>query len=217
MLTITLAIGLTPAVELQFPSFNMAPLNVGIILLGEVFIGFFLATIVRFIISAIDLAGTLIGFQIGLANVFTASAVSSQQSALTAAFLGLFAVTFMFVTDLHFLFLETVLESYKFWLPGNLPGVIPLTEDIFSWVLKTISTCFLLGLQLSAPIIIISLLILLAGGFVGRLVPQIQVFFVFQPLQIAVGLGILFMTLEVSMRILHNSIEGTLMSLWSGT
>jgi flagellar biosynthetic protein FliR len=171
---------------------------------------------VRMIVAAFDIAGTLIGFQMGLTNVFTVGIATSQQSAILGVFLGACATIILFVTDLHFLILGTLVDSYSLWKPAALPDLNLISEDLFNLVMNVLGKSFLLGLQLSGPIILVSLLISLAGGLLNRLIPQFQVFFVLQPLQIALGLMVLYLTLEVAMRFMYGTVEDIFTSFWTG-
>jgi hypothetical protein len=53
---------------------------------------------------------------------------------------------------------------------------------------------FALGVQISAPFLVFGLVINLAMGLIARLQPAIQVFFIAQPAQIAIGMAALALT-----------------------
>ncbi len=211
-----LAIALTPLISIPFPAIPATPLGILLMLGGEIFIGFFLASLVRIIVSLADLAGTLIGFQIGLANVFTASFVSAQQSGLVGSLFSMFVVISLFLTDMPYLFLNAVIESYEVLKPTSLLVDRELYNDLFNLVIAVLSKSFWLALQLAAPILVISLLITLAGGLMNRAVPQLQIFFILQPLQIIVGLIVIFMILEMAMAIVYGALNDIFTSFWAG-
>jgi flagellar biosynthetic protein FliR len=58
-----------------------------------------------------------------------------------------------------------------------------------------VSGSFALGLQLSAPVLVFSLVFNVAVGLVGRVMPQFQVFFVASPLMVLFGLSIFALSL----------------------
>ncbi len=62
---------------------------------------------------------------------------------------------------------------------------------------RTVSQAFSLGIQLAAPVIVFALVLNVAAGIVGRLMPQFQIFFVAAPINILVGLSILALSLGV--------------------
>jgi flagellar biosynthetic protein FliR len=61
------------------------------------------------------------------------------------------------------------------------------------------SNAFLVGVQISAPFLIFGLIINLAMALVARLMPQMQVFFIAQPLLIAMALFALAITMTGAM------------------
>jgi flagellar biosynthetic protein FliR len=54
---------------------------------------------------------------------------------------------------------------------------------------------FALGIQLSAPVMVFSLVFNVATGFIGRAMPQFQVFFVASPLTVLLGLSLFALSL----------------------
>jgi flagellar biosynthetic protein FliR len=120
----------------------------------------------------------------------------AQQGALTSAFYGVLGVLLIFVTDLHHLLLRAVVDSYNVFIPGGLPPLGDLSEVM----VRVAANAFQLGLEMAAPFIVLGTLFFVALGVVGRLVPQLQLLFVMQPLQIVGGLGALIVVLGAGMR-----------------
>ena len=50
-------------------------------------------------------------------------------------------------------------------------------------------------MQLSAPFIVVSTVLIIAMGLLSRLVPSLQIFFLALPLQLGIGLGLIAVTL----------------------
>ena len=69
-LSIALGVSLVvlPIVAPGLPAVPVNPLELGLVLLGEIFVGFFLGTIVRMMMAAIQIAGAIIATETGLAN-----------------------------------------------------------------------------------------------------------------------------------------------------
>ena len=57
---------------------------------------------------------------------------------------------------------------------------------------------FALGVQLAAPVIVFSLVFNVAAGFIGRAMPQFQVFFAAVPLQLLLSLSVFALGLSVT-------------------
>ena len=129
---------------------------------------------VRMLISALHIAGVIIGFQTSLANATFFDPSNSQQGAIFAAFLNIIGTFLIFVTDLHHLMLMAIADSYTLFRPG---APLPL-GDFSQVVVRVLAESFVLGLQLSAPFIVIAIIFYTGLGLLARLMPQIQVFFI---------------------------------------
>ena len=164
--------------------------NLALLLIGEILIGVFLGTIARTLISALQTAGTIISFASSMANAMTNDAVSEQQSSTISAFFMTTGMVLIFVSDLHHLMLIAVVDSYSLVVPGE--GL--MIEDISHFMTRKVADSFALALQMSAPFIIVALTYYIGLGLLGRLMPQLQVFFFGMPFQLAVQLWVLAIT-----------------------
>ncbi len=63
--------------------------------------------------------------------------------------------------------------------------------------IRTLGDAFSLGVQLAAPVIVFSLVLNVAAGLIGRLMPQFQIFFVATPISVLVGLSVFALSLGV--------------------
>jgi flagellar biosynthetic protein FliR len=70
-------------------------------------------------------------------------------------------------------------------------------QDMTTLAIKTVSESIKLGVQLSAPIIVFSLVLNIATGLVGRILPQFQIFFVATPLSVLFGLSLLALSMSM--------------------
>jgi flagellar biosynthesis protein FliR len=195
LLALAIALLLTPVLGPTLPALPAGAARLVALIGGEVVVGLFLGTVARVLLSALDVAGTLVSLQLGLsaAQIFNPML---QQGSLTSAFYGVLGVLLIFVTDLHHLLLNAVVDSYNVFIPGSLPPLGDLSEVM----VRVAASAFQLGLEMAAPFIVLGTLFFVALGVVGRLVPQLQLLFVMQPLQIVGGLGALIVVLGAGMR-----------------
>lgn len=210
-LAFTLALILTPLVS-ALPPFPQQPALFMSILISEYCIGLFLGMIMRIMLSALDVAGALIGFQMNLSNAFAEGAASSQQVALPGVFLGVIAVVLMFVMDLHAIILKGLLNSYTVFPAGLSIDFTSFSGDVSVLLFETLQQSFILAIQIASPVIMVTLIVFFGGGIVNRLVPQIQIFFVLQPLQIVIGFFALLATLHVLMPHFMNAFMNSLIT-----
>jgi flagellar biosynthetic protein FliR len=162
-----------------------------LLVIGEATVGLFIGIIVQALLSAISVAGSFIGFQVGLTNAFSFDPIAQQQSQLLTGFLSNLAMVTIFASDLHHLMLRAMVDSYGLFPPGQ---ALPL-GDIAETLSHTITAAFSMGIQLAAPLVVFGLVFYAGLGVLSRLVPQMQVFFVAMPVQTLVGLWLLMVSL----------------------
>jgi flagellar biosynthetic protein FliR len=153
-------------------------------LAGELAVGLVVGGTGRMLMSGLSTAGTVIANQLGLAAVLTTDPTQGGQGAVFSGFLSLLAVTLIFATDVHHLVLAALFDSYKFFAPGTMP----FTGDAAKLILDTIAGAFKIAIQISAPFLLFGLIFNAGLGVLGKLMPQMQVFFIAMPVTIVLGL-----------------------------
>src|SRR5690606_17818522 len=98
--------------------------------LGEVVVGLVIGISARLLTSALQVAGTVIAFQTGLAFAQNVDPTQGVQSALVASFLSMLAATLVFTTDLHHLLFAAMRDSYLTFRPGQLLPVGDFAEMV---------------------------------------------------------------------------------------
>jgi flagellar biosynthetic protein FliR len=181
-----------------------------LVMLGEeMLIGVLLGMTARLTIASLQITGSVVAQQLGLGFVTAVDPTQGEQGVLIGNFLTILGVTLLFATNLHYLVIAALDESYSLFTPGE----IPLTGDMAALMTRTLSGAFKVGIQLSAPFLVFGLLFNLGLGLLSRLMPQMQVFFVGVPLSILVGFIILFLVLAAMMGVYLDSVEGVLREL----
>ena len=189
---------------------NLASFGPLMAMLGEeMFIGAVLGLSVRLIMSSLQVAGFVIAQQMGLGFVTAIDPSLGQQGVLVGNFLAMLGVTLIFATDLHHLVIVALNDSYTLFAPGE----IPLMGDVAALTTRTVGTAFRIGIQLSAPFLVLGLLFNLGLGVLSRLMPQMQVFFVGVPLSILLGFFIFLMVLGAMMTVFLSEVENVLTRL----
>lgn len=185
----------TPTIQPLMPEIPQTVIGLFLVIAGEIIIGVLIGSIAKIILSTIHVAGQIISLQIGLsaANIFDPS--QGGQGTTIGAFLDIIALALIFATNLHHVFLTGMVDSYQIFQPNNAIPIGGFSEIIT----KTVAESFLLAVKISSPQIIVGLLLLLGAGVMGRLMPQMQVFFVMMPVQILIGFFIMMITLSASM------------------
>ncbi len=195
LLSLVFSLVLMPVVYGLLPEIPTQPIPFAVLIAKEVLIGIFIGTIAQVILAAVNLAGLIVSHTMSLSSAFVFNPAALQQSTVVGTMFTMLAVVMLFTTNLHHLLILAVAHSYILFAPTE--GV--LLGDMAQTITQTLSHAFEVGLQLSAPFVIISLGIYFAMGVVARLVPQIQIFFLAIPLQILVGLTTLATVLSAAM------------------
>jgi flagellar biosynthetic protein FliR len=157
----------------------------------ELFIGLGLGALLNMMMSALAVAGEIMSIQTTLAFSQTANPNEAQPGASLTSFLSVTAVALLFATNLDHLFIGAIARSYQLFPPMKPPQI----NDAALVAVRAMSASFALGLQLSAPVVVFSLVFNIAAGLIGRLMPQFQIFFAATPLTVLLGLSVLMISL----------------------
>jgi flagellar biosynthetic protein FliR len=196
LLALFIALVLSPILAPQLPAMPDSVVSLLLLILGETVVGLFLGTIARLFMAALTTAGMMVAYMSSLANALVNDPSAAQQGSVVGSFLGVVALLVIFALDLHHLFLSALVGSYEVFQPGQaLPA-----GDFSQMIAELVAKSFLLSFQMAAPFIAVGVIFYLGVGLLSRLMPQVQIFFVAMPLQIATGLAILFFSLPVMMR-----------------
>ncbi len=205
-LTIALVISfvLTPVLIADLPVRPPTLPAVAILITGEILIGAFFGTIARILISALQTAGTVVAYMSSMANALIQDPIAEQQSSTVAVFLLIVGTVLIFVTDAHHLMIRAVVDSYSLLEPG---GALPAGE-MANVIGRQVADSFALGLRLAAPMVIIGLTYYIGLGLLGRLMPQLQVFFFGLPVQIGMQIWVLAIVFSGMMMVFMQNFTG---------
>jgi flagellar biosynthetic protein FliR len=169
---------------LILPPLPQSPAELVLVLGGELIIGVFIGTLTRLLLAALQMAGQVVSLQIGLSNAQMFNPLEASPDSIPSTFYAILGVLLIFVTNLHHLMLRGLVDSYAVFVPGQLPPV----EDLSQTVAHAVGASFRLAMEIAAPFIVLGTVFFVGLGLIARLVPQLQVLFITQPLQIMGGL-----------------------------
>jgi len=161
------------------------------LILKEAIVGISLGFIGYMLLSALQIAGGFIDFQMGFAIANVMDPQTGAQSPIVGQYLYMFAFLFLLSVNGHHLLLDGIFYSYQF-IPIDQVFVSIHSESTVQLMIKLFSTMFVIAFQLSVPIVACLFLVDLALGIVARTVPQLNVFVVGLPLKIIVSFLVLF-------------------------
>jgi len=163
-------------------------------ILAEIIIGLLLGIMARLLVSTIHSLGAIISTQSGLGSATIFDPSQGAASNLEGSFYNLLVLTLFFSLDIHYIFIDAVISSYK-----TFPLLAPLpVEDMSNLITSTVNNCFIITFKLASPFIAVGAVLFLGGGLLARLMPSIQIFFILLPLQISTIFMIIYVTLSFS-------------------
>lgn len=182
-----------PLIGGTVPPIPSGAADLGLAVIKEVLIGLLIGSILRLFMVSLSAAGEIVSMATTLSFSQTANPMQAQPSTSLGTFLGMIGIVLIFATNLDHLFIAAIVNSFE---------LFPFTRDIpvadaGQLAVQTVSRSFGLGLQLAAPVVVFSLILNVATGLVGRVMPQFQVFFVATPLMVLGGLSIFALSLGV--------------------
>ena len=164
-----------------------------VMLMGEVAVGMIIGYTTQLIFTAVQVAGQMIGFQMGFAIVNVMDPVTNSQVSVTAQFKNIFALMiFLGISGHHWL----IAASAKSFELIPVMGFTP-TEGLVEMMLILTKNVFFMAVKIGAPIMATLFLLNVALGLVARTVPQMNVFIVGFPLQISVGIFMIGVTAPI--------------------
>ncbi len=183
-ITIAIAPALPPMPEVQPGS--MA----GLWILGQqMFIGIAMGFAARVVFAAVDMAGTFIGFQMGLGFATFYDPIDGAQTPVLAEFIGLLALLTFMALNGHLLFVATLAQSF-YAIPV---GPEALSPNSWKNIAELGGKIFSAGLLLSMPVLVALIIINLALGVLTKAAPQLNLFALGFPLTLLggfVGVGV---------------------------
>ncbi|MBC8257576.1 MAG: flagellar biosynthetic protein FliR [SAR324 cluster bacterium] len=202
VLSLMLALILYPFIP-SITVFPDRPDHYVVLIASEMLIGVVLGLIGRFLFGAVEFAGTVIGFQMGLgmANVFDPQ--SQEQVSLIGRFESTTATLIFLAMDGHLVVIQALVRSYSVLPPGGAKITQPLAEKL----IELSASVFVIGLQIGAPLIVALFLANAVVGLLARSVPQIQVFVVGFPLTLLLGFLFLFFGMPFFSQAVHQMFE----------
>jgi flagellar biosynthetic protein FliR len=184
--------------HLNFPGELMPshPLQIILMLLGEVAIGMALMLTVRCLFAAVRLGGQIIGFQMGFSMINVVDPLTGVSVVITSHFLYMTTLLTFLSLGGHLYLLQALADSFAI-VP---PGALFVRPEIVGDLLRFAGDIYVLAIKIAAPVMGAIFLVDLALALVGRAAPQMHVLILGFPIKITVGfffLGVLFTTLSL--------------------
>lgn len=191
---LVLGLAITVALAPALPAFpQVAPASwAGLaILVQQGLIGIALGFTMRLVFAGIDLAGELIGLQMGLGFAVFYDPQNATQLPIVAELAGLISLLIFLALNGHLMMLALLAESFNILPVGATSFQAGGWETLLRWA----ATIFSIGVLLALPLISALLIANVALGVLTKVAPQLNLFAVGFPLTLMAGFIMLALTL----------------------
>ncbi len=205
-LAVLIAVALAPALP------TMPPVQLGsslswMLVIQQLLVGAVIGLAMTLILSAVQLAGGIIGLQMGLGFSTLFDPVQGVQVTTLASFLNLSAMLLFVSLNGHLLLLAVVARSFVL-----IPVAPALGLGAATWHALALegSALFSLGLTLATPVLGVLIIANLGLATLSKLAPQLNLFAIGFPLFFALGFLALYLLMPVMQTVVRHLVEAGL-------
>lgn len=161
--------------------------------LQQVGVGLAIGFAARLVFAGFELAGQIVGFQMGLGFAAFFDPASSAQSSAMGRFYGTLAALLLVVLDGHLMLIQALVHSFVAFPVGQ-----GMTEALGRMRLHELGAeLFASAFWISLPVVAMLMFANLALGIVSRVAPQMNIYAIGFPVTLVVGLAGVAVTLPM--------------------
>ena len=191
LIVISFSIMLFPVVRQNIQPLPLELASLTAVVIGELIYGILFALSMLLIISAFQLAGELIGFEMGFGFSQTADPQTGARFSVLSVWTQLLAILVFLSINGHHVVLKILVDSFK-----TIPiGSFALDSGFFTRIILLSGMLFVIAMKLAAPVLAVLILTQIGLGLMSKFAPQINILATSFPLTIA--LGVLFFGLTL--------------------
>jgi len=208
----TLKMGFAMVMSLMFYSvvpvdltrFPLDVISTGLLVLAELMVGLALGLCLRIFFGAVQLAGEMIGFQMGFSMINVVDPQSGANVSIMDQIGYWVCVVVFLVINGHHIIISAMINSFEL-VPI---GVFVMQKILLLKLLDLAGGLFVVGIKIGAPVIAALFFVSVGFGLVSKFAPQMNVMIVAFPLNIVAGLFLFGLTLEVIVIVTREYVEG---------
>ena len=194
---VAIALILSPIVE-----FKVERPEIPLVVMREIFFGMALGFSARLVFFAVDMAGQLMSVSTGLSMSSVLNPEIGQSTEISMVY-GIFAMFIFLSMDAHHDLITIFIKSYE-WIPA---GHIDI-QNLVAPIIFMGSKMFIIAIKISAPVVVIMLIVNILLGFIYKAVPQINIFFVAYPVYIVLGFTVMIISIPVFTYVMGGYFSG---------
>ncbi|MCU6599803.1 flagellar biosynthetic protein FliR [Peribacillus frigoritolerans] len=183
-----------------------------LLIMKEALVGLFIGFAAYMILSAVQVAGGLIDFQMGFSIANVIDPQTGVQSPLMGQYLYTVALLFLLSTNGHHLLLDGIFYSYQFIPIDQL--FVPFGDHaLIEYLAKVFGKAFMIAFQMSIPVVGSIFLVDVTLGILARTVPQLNVFVVGIPVKIIAGLAVIILVMGMMLTVVTQLFNFLLLTM----
>lgn len=157
-------------------------------ILVEVLVGAALGMVGQIVFAGLELAGRLISLKIALGFASLVDSMTQQQSTIVSNLFNMLAILVFLSIGGEKIYLSGLVQSFE---------VVPLQQAEIHmagpFMLEIATYLFVIGVQLTAPFMIVLFLVDLSLAIFARIMPQANIMFIALPIKLGVGFILLYL------------------------
>ncbi|MFA7288195.1 MAG: flagellar biosynthetic protein FliR [Melioribacteraceae bacterium] len=170
----------------------------------ELLTGIIMGFIINFVFWGISFAGFLIGFDMGLMMSEVMNPLDDTQGNVIGEILFYAAIMIFFIINGHHYIITGVVSSF-----AVIPiGKYTITEPVLNLLIRYSFMVFTVAVKIASPIMVSFFLVHLAEGIIAKVIPNIQVFFVTQPIKIGLGIVVIIAVIPFYVIVIKYLLQG---------
>ena len=178
---------IAPALVGKLPSVELGSAEGLLILAQQVVIGASMGVSVRIVFSSIEMAGDLIGLQMGLGFAVFYSPNTNANLPVVAQIFGVYALLVLLAMNGHLMIIDILARTFH---------LLPIQDGMGQGIntaglMAKAATIFSYGVLLALPLVVTLFIVNLALGILTRAAPQLNLFAIGFPLTLGLGIFLL--------------------------
>jgi flagellar biosynthetic protein FliR len=191
-LSLIIAWVLGPVAESSYGTVPTDPISYTLLLGSELLVGFLIGFVAKIVFAVLEVAGQLMGFQIGFGFIQVVDPQTQVETPFLATFLNLIGIVVFLVMNGHHWLLQAAAESYRVGGRG-----LVVSGSLIQELLRSTADMFVIGLKLAAPFMVTLFIIDVLFSILGKTAPQIHILIIGLSAKALVGF-VLLVTLTYS-------------------
>jgi len=202
-LAVLVAVAIAPALP-AMPPVQFGTAAAWMLVVQQLLVGGAIGLSMTLILSAVQLAGGVIGLQMGMGFATLFDPVQGVQVTSLASFLNILTLLLFLVVNGHLVLLAVIARSFSLLPVAPNLGLAAQTWQLLA---QAGTAIFSLGLALSAPVLGVLLIANLGLGVLTKLAPQLNLFAIGFPMFFILGFVALYLVMPVMQNVVQHLVD----------